>query len=120
MPRLLSIKAARDIAARYELKQVILLAWDGIRTHVVACGKSEEDCDQATPGGDWMRKALGWPESMNAEPSRVQALRARLSKAEERFALLNAGMSHGDGEARMVNREPSARVEELEKAGGTP
>lgn len=63
MPTRLPIKAAKDVAREYDCRQVILVAWDGERTHVVTYGKTTEECDQAAQGGDLVKKALGWPKS---------------------------------------------------------
>lgn len=84
MPKRIPIKAARELAQQYDLKQAIVVAWDGERTHVVTYGKSVEDCDQAALGGDLVKKALGWPESlMGALPSRVKALKRRIRELEK-------------------------------------
>ena len=81
MPDRLPIQDAKEIAHRRGLRQVILLAWDGERSHVVTYGKSVEDCDQAAQGGEKMKKLMGWP-NWEAEPSRVKKLRAALERAD--------------------------------------
>jgi hypothetical protein len=80
MPRRIPIKAAKEFARAYGLRQVILCAWDGERTHVVTYGASVEDCDRAAQGGDRIKAALGWPETLNTVPSRVAALQARVDQ----------------------------------------
>ena len=81
MSKRIPIKAAKQIAAEYSLKQVILLAWDGERTHVVTYGKSVEDCDQAAQGGNTIKKLFKWPKELcNAEPSRVRKLKQEIKK----------------------------------------
>lgn len=69
------IARAKEIAERHDLDQVVLVAWsrrDG-RTHVVTFGRSLEDCAQAAEGGNRVKRALGWPESIcNAKPARVR------------------------------------------------
>lgn len=82
MPKRIPIQVAEQLAKDQGLRQVILLAWDGDLTHVVSYGKTVEDCDQAAQGADRMKKALGWPESLNASPSRVKALQARVAELE--------------------------------------
>jgi hypothetical protein len=74
MPKRIPIKAARDVAKAYRCRQVILLAWDGDLTHVVTYGKSLEDCAQAAEGGNSLKKKFGWPESLQAQPSRIRKL----------------------------------------------
>lgn len=76
----LPIQDAKAIADKRGLRQVILLAWDGVRSHVVTYGKSIEDCDQAAQGGERMKKIMGWP-NWEAKPSRVKALEAQLERA---------------------------------------
>lgn len=72
------IRVARDVAREFRQSQVILLAWDkrsGL-THVVTCGETREDCEQAAEGGNRLKRALGWPEEeCNAEPAHVRRRR---------------------------------------------
>ncbi len=82
MPKRIPIAAARRFAKEQGLRQVIVAAWDGERTHVVTFGVSIEDCDQAALGGDRIKAALGWPESLRAAPSRVRGLQARVAELE--------------------------------------
>ena len=82
MPKRLPISSAKDIAHKYKCKQVIVIAWDGERTHCVTYGKTLEDCDSAAHGGNVIKKALGWPESLNAEPSRVDRMKNRIIELE--------------------------------------
>lgn len=82
MPRRIPIRVLRELARAQGLSQVILLAWDGKRSHVVTFGETVEDCDQAAQGGDRMKAAMGWPESLNALPSRVKALQAKVNRLE--------------------------------------
>jgi hypothetical protein len=47
--------------------------------HCCTFGASTEDADQAAQGGDLVKRALGWPESlMGSLPSRVQAVQEEL------------------------------------------
>jgi hypothetical protein len=87
MPKRIPIAAARRFAQEHNLRQVIVLAWDGELTHVVTYGKTLEDCDQAAAGGNKLKAALGWPESLRAEPSRVRKLLARIAELEKLLAL---------------------------------
>jgi hypothetical protein len=74
----LPVVVAQDIAASYGQQQVIVVTWDGQQTHVVTYGVSLQDCDQAAQGGDLVKAALGWPESLPALPPRVQELQSKL------------------------------------------
>jgi len=60
----LPIQAAKDVAAKYDQDQVILITWDreeGL-THTVSYGKTEADCGQAAVGANILREALKFPE----------------------------------------------------------
>jgi len=81
----LPIKAARDISKQYNLRQVILLAWDGELTHIVTYGKSKEDCSQAADGGNMLKQKWGWPEC-NDQPSRVRKLEAEIVALRDKLA----------------------------------
>ncbi len=92
MPERLPIQDAKELAHKRGLRQVILLAWDGSRSHVVTYGKSEEDCDQAAMGGAKMKKLMGWPD-WNQEPSRVKRLRTENKKLRARVRELESADS---------------------------
>jgi hypothetical protein len=80
MPKRIPITAAKHLAQEFDLKQVILFAWDGKQQHCVTYGASIEDCDQAAQGGNRLKAHLGWPESLMAEPSRVKKLKGLLDE----------------------------------------
>lgn len=65
MPERIPISAAKQIAEQHGCKQVIVVAYDeqGL-THVVTYGKSVRDCEQAAMGGNFVKRALGWPEEL--------------------------------------------------------
>lgn len=79
MPEKLPIADAKEFADRRNLRQVIVIAWDGERTHCVTYGKTAEDCDQAALGAERLKQALKWPE-WQSEPSRVKRLISALNK----------------------------------------
>ena len=92
-PKRLPIKIAHDIARTYAQRQVIVVTWDGALTHVVTYGKSVEDCAGAAIGGNKVKFALGWPESLcRAEPSRVKRLREENKKLRDRLSSGNLTM----------------------------
>jgi len=91
MSKRIPISAAKDLADRLGLKQVILFAWDGELTHCVSYGRSVEDCAQAASGANRLKAHLGWPESLQAEPSRVRRLQAELAAATARIQELEKG-----------------------------
>lgn len=71
MSKRLPISAAENVAKEHDLRQVILLAWDGELTHIVTFGKTVEDCAQAAQGGNILKEKWGWPEC-NDQPSRAK------------------------------------------------
>ena len=86
MPGRIPIGDLRELARLRDLRQAILVAWDGEREHVVTYGRSAEECDQAALGGDRIKAALGWPpESRGAEPSRVRRLREERDAARRQL-----------------------------------
>lgn len=91
MPKRIPIRAAKAIASEFGLQQVILVAWDHGRTHVVTYGDTAEACDQAAQGGDFVKKALGWPETGPAYPSRVKALQKRVAELEAKLESTEPG-----------------------------
>lgn len=60
------ITAARDIAKKYGKSQVIVVAWDPVhgKEHVTTYGTNKEQCRQAALGGDRIKAALNWPQSL--------------------------------------------------------
>jgi hypothetical protein len=53
MPKRIPILAAENIADKYNLKQVLLIGWDGERVHVVTYGKTKADCEAAAKAQDF-------------------------------------------------------------------
>lgn len=83
MPARIPVLAAKDVANAYDCRQVIIVAWDGTKTHIVTYGQNLEECDQAAQGGDRIARALGWPDQLDkAVPSRVKALMKRVKELE--------------------------------------
>lgn len=77
MTKRIPLTAPKEIADKHKLSQVIIVAWDDIEkvTHVTTYGDSVEACSQAAVGGNMVKKALGWPESLcNEIPVRQQKL----------------------------------------------
>lgn len=84
MPKL-PIKAAKDLATTYQLDQVIVVAWSRKENNmlVTTFGKTETDCDQASQGGNLIKKTLGFPDQLCVqEPNRVTKLKARIKELE--------------------------------------
>lgn len=94
-PNRLPIKIAKTIAHAYGQRQVIIITWDGQKEHCVTYGQSEEDCASAAAGGNRIKSALGWPESLQAEPRRVQKLKDRIWRLEAEVAQLQLIVTNG-------------------------
>jgi hypothetical protein len=78
------VSTAQSIAESFDLRQVIIVAWDGKNTHVVTYGGSVTDSANAAAGGNVVKKALGWPANLDTESPKVQALQARIVELEKR------------------------------------
>ena len=69
------IADAKKIGTSHGYDQVIIVAWDkntGI-TSVTTWGSTLEQCAQAAEGGNFVKKAMGWPlEECQAKPARVK------------------------------------------------
>ncbi|HWJ40817.1 MAG TPA: hypothetical protein VNT29_06775 [Candidatus Limnocylindrales bacterium] len=65
-PIKIPIEAAKRIADEYDQAQVILLTYcrRTDTTSVVTYGRNAEDKEQAADGGNFVKKALGWPEEL--------------------------------------------------------
>jgi hypothetical protein len=88
------VKAAKDFANEHALRQVVIFAFDGKACHCVTYGSSVEDCDQAATAGNRLKTALGWPDSLMSEPSRVKALKSEIKKLKDQITKLG-GVHNG-------------------------
>lgn len=69
------ISAAKRIADEYDKDQVIIVTWDKLTgtTWVTTYGKTLEECSQAAEGGNRVKRALGWPDTLcHAKPARTK------------------------------------------------
>ena len=103
MPDHISSEAARKVAQDHECRGCVLILWDGLRTHVVTWGDNEHDSDLAAHTGNWVKKGLGWPASLQAESPKVTALKNRIDQlAAERDAITKLcyrTIESGDGDS---------------------
>jgi hypothetical protein len=76
------VSTAQSIAESFDLRQVIIVAWDGRDTHVVTYGGSEIDSANAARGGNVVKKALNWPVELYSESPKVLALQDRITELE--------------------------------------
>lgn len=72
----LPIKALKELANKYGYSVVVAYAYDAENKmqHIATWGKTIKLCDQAAQWGNMMKDALGWPEGLRAQPSRVEKL----------------------------------------------
>ena len=65
------IKAAKEVAEKYNQMEVVMITWDGRKTHVVTYGKDEQHCKLAAHLGNLIKRGvLGWPEELCNEKPR--------------------------------------------------
>ena len=75
------IAAAKAFAKQHRLKQVVIMAWDGAQMHVVTYGGSIVNSAQAAAGGNFLKKALGFPDgACHAVPAKVVRAGARMQR----------------------------------------
>jgi len=90
MPQTIPISAIKKFAKDNGLTVVVTLGWDGELSHVLTYGDTVVNCDKAAIFGDKLKDYLGWPESLHAEPSRVNALKKENIQLKSEVALLKA------------------------------
>ena len=47
------VSAAKKVAEQFDLKQCLLIGWDGECVHVVTYGKTQADCEAAAKAQDF-------------------------------------------------------------------
>jgi hypothetical protein len=75
MPKNIPIKAAKEISTEYDYPEVVIFAYDPVsgRQHVTTYGKTVEQCKDAAQAGNFLKKAMKWPEELcNATPARAK------------------------------------------------
>lgn len=82
------ISVAQALAESMDLRQVIIAAWDGENTHIVTYGGSVEDSANAANGGNMVKAALGWPQSLNSESPKVQKLNEQILELQKKIESL--------------------------------
>jgi hypothetical protein len=119
--KVIPVSAAQALAESLDLRQVIIAAWDGERTHVVTYGGSVEDSANAAAGGNVIKARLGWPESLRAESPKVLALQERIAELEKQLSTLSSQprmvhVVHGTEHERGWGWRPDGYVAFLDKA----
>lgn len=81
------IKALKELAKKYDLTHVIVFGHDEENDHIATYGKSVEQCSQAADFGNKLKDALGWPKSLQAQPSRVKKLEKEIKELKEKLRI---------------------------------
>lgn len=78
------IKELENIAKKYNLSHVIMLAYspNDITEHIVTYGETIENCSDAADYGNKLKDVLGWPESLKTHPNRVKQLLKKIEDLE--------------------------------------
>ena len=60
------ISAAKAVSKNYEFPEVVIFAYDPEtgKQHVTTYGKTKEQCIDAAKAGNFLKKALGWPDEL--------------------------------------------------------
>ena len=53
MNKRIPISTAKLVAEKHDLKQCLLIGWDGERVHIVTYGKTKADCEAAAKAQDF-------------------------------------------------------------------
>ena len=80
------ISAAKDLAKRFGQTHVVIFTSDDKTQHVVTYGRTAEQSGQAADAGNRLKRALGWPDDLHQQPSRVRRLQARIKELEAQLA----------------------------------
>jgi len=91
MPKRIPFATAKAVGEKHpDVRQVILMAWDGEKTHIVTWGRSIDDCAQAAYGGNLAKISFGWPEELcKDEPARVKLLRKEIAELKDKVKQLS-------------------------------
>jgi hypothetical protein len=79
------ISAAKRISVDYNFPEVIIFAYDPVSgdQHVTTYGRTLEQCKDAAKAGNYLKKALGWPEKLcNTQPARAKRQKLEVTKGE--------------------------------------
>ena len=77
-PIKIPISRAKDIGKDLNYQQVIIVAWNkNGTTHITTWGKTDQDSEQAAMGGEFIKKSLGWPDSLISTGSVPERIKKR-------------------------------------------
>lgn len=82
-----TITKAEALCFDHELRQVVVLTFDGTETRVTTFGVTALDSAIAAEAGNRIKRSLMWPESMcNSVSLKVQRLHDRIAELERQLA----------------------------------
>jgi len=87
------IKALKELSKQYGLNHVVVFATDNNNQHIATYGKSTEQSGQAADFGNTMKSVLHWPDSLQAQPSRVRKLQAEIKELKTKLELFENKVS---------------------------
>lgn len=102
------IERLKELSKRYDLSHLILFAYhpESNAHHIVTYGKSIEGCGQAADFGNKLKEALGWPDSLQAQPSRVKRLQERLNEKDKEIRFLEKVISEYERDDEIIPTPP--------------
>lgn len=116
-PDTLPVSCAQTISDLHGQQQVIVVTWDGRQTHCVTYGASLQDSDQAALGGDRLKTAMGWPESLKGMlPVRVKAIQDELLECQAALSRRLQTVVQLQHERDQLSDELQKTQEELKEA----
>jgi hypothetical protein len=88
------INALKEFASKFGLNRVIVFASepDNKTHHVATYGRTITECSEAADFGNKLKEGLGWPEALQAQPSRVVELQKKLADLQAENDRLRKGI----------------------------
>jgi len=68
----ITIEMAKEISDKTDYPEIVIFGYDPVcgTQHVTTYGKTKEQCKDAAIAGNYLKKALNWPEEdCHAEPN---------------------------------------------------
>lgn len=92
------IERLKELSKQYHLSHLILFAYhpESKEHHIVTYGQTQEGCGQAADFGNQLKDALGWPESLHKQPSRVRRLQNRIKLLETYSGFVKSCIKSGE------------------------
>lgn len=110
------ISAASEIGKKFDKDQVILVTWDSKSgdTWVTTWGSDKVQCIQAAEGGNFVKKALGWPNELTQTKSASEKAIRKKILAEVKAKLTSLDKDNYIGLDTLAVRDINEALKELE------